>query len=329
MSKRSSLKTKIGWTCTLIVVFFLVWLSIPQGYKADDEQALQEIDSCILKKTRGKLIDGYQKRPLEYKPSIPSMTPSDDGITQIMGNDSVELYTDIPAGKKYLIVIETGRRIPLWALFDENGDSIEWDCSTQILRPNDSIYVAKLLKYSSKSDSLLEIPFWVEEYSDSLRKSDICSIEFLETSRESLDKTGNLIKIDSIRSGIMQFPAFASGTTLVQQAGDHAERIYVKVMQPGIVSLTVSSAEDACGFALLEWPQCNFIKKIPSCNSRRGFYFSINSLLQSHNQSFSSHFFAFSIVSSKFSNIEITQLKYSALVICSATMLVCSVLYLP
>jgi hypothetical protein len=98
----------------------------------------------------------------------------------------------------------------------------------------------------------LEIPFWVEEYSDSLRKSDICSIEFLETSRESLDKTGNLIKIDSIRSGIMQFPAFASGTTLVQQAGDHAERIYVKVMQPGIISLTVSSAEDACGFALLE-----------------------------------------------------------------------------
>jgi hypothetical protein len=100
-------------------------------------------------------------------------------------------------------------------------------------------------------------------------------------------------------------------------------------MQPGIISLTVSSAEDACGFALLEWPQCNFIKKIPSCNSRRGFYFSINSLLQSHNQSFSSHFFAFSIVSSKFSNIEITQLKYSALVICSATMPVCSVLYLP
>jgi hypothetical protein len=46
-------------------------------------------------------------------------------------------------------------------------------------------------------------------------------------------------------------------------------------MQPGIISLTVSSAEDACGFALLEWPQCNFIKKIPSCNSRRGFYLGI------------------------------------------------------
>ena len=266
--KKQNVKRQLGIMVGIFILLCLSWIFIPKGNKIQNDLESLPLEET-LKLPRGTLIDGYQKKPLQCRPAIPQFTPSDEGITQVEGEDSVEICTDILAGKKYLIVIETGRRIPQWGLFDENGDSIEWDFTTQVLRLDSCMYLAKLLKYVQYEgvihdeeadedyvgtiDSIAEIPFRVEQHIDSLSQNNICSICFAEIDDEFVDKRGNLIKIDSIRSGITEFPAFAAGTTVVQTAGEHAQKVYVKVRQPGLISLTIAYADDACGTELLRW----------------------------------------------------------------------------
>ena len=239
----SLLVTALIGVALLIALLFTLKKEDQQSYKP---ATTEEVDSVSFKARRGVHVDGYKKTPLKSRPVIPSITRSEDGITQVIGNDSVEVCTDIPGGKQYAIIIETGRRTPLWGLFNEAGDSLEWEYSTQVLRLDEATYHAKLLEYHP-NDEPSEIPFWVEEFTDSIPENHYCTITLAE-----IDETADgSERIDSICSGVTRFPAFASGTAMVQRAGEKSSRVYIKVSQPGIISLTISSADDACGYALL------------------------------------------------------------------------------
>ena len=244
------MKTKTYIIVNAIIIVVLLgglWIT---SRTPDQVKPAETKETTPPSKKQGVLIDGYKRNPIKQIPrAIPETIPSDEGLTQAEGNDSIELITDIPAGAKYAIIIETGRRPPVCKLLNADGDSIEWDFSMQILTAKETEkYSVQLLNYEIQRGE----EFFVEqEELDSIPENDFCTITLAEIDDETDVSDPNNITVDSLTSSTTHFPALAAGTIVVQTAGEKAKKVYVKVVQKGLLNMTVTSSEDVCGYPVL------------------------------------------------------------------------------
>jgi hypothetical protein len=223
---------------TLIGVLLVALLLIVKCSQSDEKQqitASEAPEQVIQKPKVKKMIKGYKKDHVRVS-QVPEETPTDEGFLVVDGTDSVEFCTDILSGRPYRIIIEGQRRLPLCQLLNEEGDSTDWDYSTQVLRfSNDSLFMARLMV----GDQVF--PFGVSEEIDSIPQQDYCDFSFAEIIKNSPD---------SIHSGSTKFPILGSATILFNTAAENADKLYLKVKQPGLINVTVVYDESVCGYPL-------------------------------------------------------------------------------
>lgn len=220
---------------TLVGVVLIAFLFISKCTKEEKHTVSEEVVAEAVKPQPKKLINGYRKERVVL-PQVPEETPTDEGFLVVDGTDSVEFCTDILSGRPYRIIIEGQRRLPLCQLLNEEGDSTEWDYATQVLRfNNDSIFMARLMV----GDQVF--PFGISEEVDSIPSNDFCKFSFAEIVKNSAD---------SIHSGTTKFPILGSATILFHTAAENADKLYLKVVQPGLINVTVVYDESVCGYPL-------------------------------------------------------------------------------
>jgi hypothetical protein len=193
-----------------------------------------EDDEVVMPQVKN-VVHGYPRKSIVV-PVIPKETPTDEGFLSVEGSDSIELCTDIMSGQPYRIIIESGRLAPLCKLLNEAGDSVEWDYATQAIRfSNDSMCAARLMV----ADSMF--PFGISENIDSINETRFCDISFAELVNNSQD---------SIHSGAVRFPIFGTATILFCTASQQSDKLYLKVVHPGLLSVVVVYDESVCGYPL-------------------------------------------------------------------------------
>ena len=200
----------------------------------ENENVIMEDDEVIVPQIKN-VVQGYRKKNVVV-PMIPKETPTDEGFLAIEGNDSIELCTDIMSGHPYRIIIEGSRQTPLCRLLNESGDSVEWDYATQAIRlSDDSVCVARLMV----ADNVF--PFGISENIDSIPETRFCNVSFAELVNNSQD---------SIHSGTTRFPIFGSATILFCTASQQSDKLYLKVVHPGLLSVVVVYDETVCGYPM-------------------------------------------------------------------------------
>ena len=221
---------------TLIGVGLFVLFLISKCSGEEENLSVNEVKEEVVEQPRtSKLIRGYRKEHIST-PEITEETPTDEGFLVVDGKDSVEFCTDILAGQPYRIIIEGERRTPLCKLLNANGDSTEWDYATQVLRfSNDSVFMARLMV----GDKVF--PFGISEELDSIPSKQFCNFSFAEMVNN---------KKDSIHSGATKFPILGSATILFHTAAKDADKLYLKVKQPGLINVTVVYDPSVCGYPL-------------------------------------------------------------------------------
>lgn len=191
-------------------------------------------DEVIMPQVKN-VVHGYRRKSVVV-PAIPKETPTDEGFLSVEGSDSIELCTDIMSGHPYRIIIESSRLAPLCKLLNETGDSVEWDFATQAIRfSNDSMCAARLMV----ADSMF--PFGISENIDSINETRFCDISFAELVNNSQD---------SIHSGTVRFPIFGTATILFCTASQQSDKLYLKVVHPGLLSVIAVYDESVCGYPL-------------------------------------------------------------------------------
>ena len=233
MRKNFNLYLTIIFGCVLAVLILIAKCS-----ESDEKEQIvttNEAPSEVVKAKPKKMIKGYRKERV-ILPQVPEETPTDEGFLVVDGTDSVEFCTDILSGHPYRIIIEGERRLPLCKLLNEDGDSTEWDYSTQVLRfANDSVIMARLMV----GEQVFQ--FGLSEDVDSIPQQDFCNFSFAEMVNN---------KQDSIHSGSTRFPILGSATILFNTASEKADKLYLKVKQPGLINVTVVYDESVCGYPL-------------------------------------------------------------------------------
>ena len=221
---------------TLIGVVMVVLLFVIKCSQEEQPKiAVSENVEKVVKPQPKKMITGYRKERVVL-PRVPEETPTDEGFLVVDGTDSVEFCTDILSGHPYRIIIEGQRRLPLCKLLNQEGDSTEWDYATQVLKfANDSIFMARLMV----GDKVF--PFGISEDIDSIPQDDYCNFSFAELVKDSQD---------SIHSGTTRFPILGSATILFHTAAENADKLYLKVKQPGLINVTVVYDPSVCGYPL-------------------------------------------------------------------------------
>ncbi len=235
--KQYYMKKNLNLIITTLIGVVLVALFFISKCSHEEEVPVivNETESVVAKPHAKKMISGYRKERVVL-PSVPEETPTDEGFLVVDGTDSVEFCTDILSGRPYRIIIEGQRRLPLCQLLNEEGDSTEWDYATQVLRfNNDSIFMARLMV----GDQVF--PFGISEEVDSIPTNDFCKFSFAEIVKNSAD---------SIHSGTTKFPILGSATILFHTAAENADKLYLKVVQPGLINVTVVYDESVCGYPL-------------------------------------------------------------------------------
>ena len=201
----------------------------------EDENVIMEVDEAVVSQQIRNAVQGYRKKRVVI-PMIPEEMPTDDGFLVVEGTDSVEFCTDLLSGHPYRIIIENARQAPLCKLLNEAGDSIEWDYAAQAIRfSNDSMCTARLMV----ADSMF--PFGISENIDSINETRFCDISFAEFVNNSQD---------SIHSGAVRFPVLGSATILFCTASQQSDKLYLKVVHPGLLSVVVVYDESVCGYPL-------------------------------------------------------------------------------
>ena len=200
----------------------------------DDNVVVVEKEEVAVPQVRNA-VQGYRRERVTM-PVIPKETPTDEGFLSIEGSDSIELCTDIMSGQPYRIIIESGRQLPLCKLLDEYGDSIGWNCAVQVIRfSNDSMCEARLMVANKM------FPFGISEDIDSIPETQFCDVSFVELVNNSQD---------SIHSGTTKFPIFGVATILFCTASQQSDKLYLKVIHPGLLSVAVVYDESVCGYPL-------------------------------------------------------------------------------
>lgn len=201
----------------------------------ENEIALMEENEVAMPQVRN-VVYGYRRERVTMS-SIPKETPTDEGFLVVEGNDSIEICTDIMSGQPYRIVIESSRQTPFCKLFNEAGDSLEWDYAVQAIRfTNDSTYYPARLMVADNM-----FPFGISENIDSINETRFCDISFAEIVNNSQD---------SIHSGSVRFPIFGAATILFCTASQQSDKLYLKVVHPGLLSVVVVYDESVCGYPL-------------------------------------------------------------------------------
>ena len=201
----------------------------------DNENVIMEVDEAVVSQQIRKVVQGYRKQKVVI-PMIPEETPTDDGFLVVEGTDSVEFCTDLFSGHPYRIIIENARQAPLCKLLNEAGDSIEWDYAAQVIRfSNDSLCTARLMV----ADNVF--PFGISENIDSIPETRFCDISLAELINSAQD---------SIHSGATRFPVLGSATILFCTASQQSDKLYLKVVHPGLLSVAVVYDESVCGYPL-------------------------------------------------------------------------------
>ena len=220
---------------TLVGVVLIAFLFISKCSQEEKHTVSEEVVAEVVKPHPKKMISGYRKERVVL-PQVPEETPTDEGFLVVDGTDSVEFCTDILSGRPYRIIIEGQRRLPLCQLLNEEGDSTEWDYATQVLKfADDSIFMARLMV----GDKVF--PFGISEDIDSIPQDDYCNFSFAELIKDSQD---------SIHSGTTRFPILGSATILFHTAAENADKLYLKVKQPGLINVTVVYDPSVCGYPL-------------------------------------------------------------------------------
>ena len=234
---RNIMKKNFNLISVLIVGLLLLALYMCSGWNEkvhENEFVVMEDEEVVMPQVRNA-VQGYRRERVSM-PAIPKETPTDEGFLFLEGNDSIELCTDIMSGHPYRIIIESGRQTPLCKLLDEAGDSIEWDYAAQAIRfSNDSMCEARLLV----ADKMF--PFGISEDIDSIPESRFCNISFAELVNNSQD---------SIHSGAARFPVFGMATILFCTASEQSDKLYLKVVHPGLLNVVVVYDESVCGYPL-------------------------------------------------------------------------------
>ena len=221
--------------CFIGLIMFCFYL-ISMCSKKEETQIVANETVSEVKKPYVNKIKSYRNEHLKETPVLPEETPTDEGFLSIMGEDSVELCTDILSGRPYRIIIEGSRRDHPFQLLNEEGDSTEWDYATQVLRfQNDTMFMARLMVGENV------FPFGISEQLDSIPEKGFCDLSFAEIVNNSKD---------SIHSGNTKFPVLGSATILFHTASEQADRLYLKVKQPGLLSVTVVYDPEVCGYPL-------------------------------------------------------------------------------
>jgi hypothetical protein len=222
-------------TALIGVVMVVLLFVIKCSQEEQPKIAVSENVEKVVKPQPKKMITGYRKERVVL-PQVPEETPTDEGFLVVDGTDSVEFCTDILSGHPYRIIIEGQRRLPLCKLLNQEGDSTEWDYATQVLKfANDSIFMARLMV----GDKVF--PFGISEDIDSIPQDDYCNFSFAELVKDSQD---------SIHSGTTRFPILGSATILFHTAAENADKLYLKVKQPGLINVTVVYDPSVCGYPL-------------------------------------------------------------------------------
>lgn len=235
--KQYYMKKNLNLIITTLIGVVLVALFFISKCSHEEEAPVivNETESVVAKPHAKKMISGYRKERVVL-PSVPEETPTDEGFLVVDGTDSVEFCTDILSGHPYRIIIEGQRRMPLCQLLNEEGDSTDWDYATQVLRfSNDSVFMARLMV----GDRVF--PFGISEEIDSIPQKEFCNFSFAEISQNTQD---------SIHSGTTRFPILGSATILFHTAAVNADKLYLKVKQPGLINVTVVYDESVCGYPL-------------------------------------------------------------------------------
>jgi len=194
-----------------------------------------EVDDAVVSQQVRNVVQGYRKEKTVI-PVIPEETPTDEGFLSVEGTDSIELCTDIMSGHPYRIIIESSRQTPLCKLFNEVGDSVIWDYAVQAIRfSSDSMCVARLMV----ADNVF--PFVISENIDSIPETRFCDISLAEL----IDSAQ-----DSIHSGVVRFPVLGSATILFCTASQQSDKLYLKVVHPGLLSVAVVYDETVCGYPM-------------------------------------------------------------------------------
>ena len=217
------------------VILLVLWLISYCSSESERKVAVEEPEQ-VVPKVKINQIKGYRKETLNLSDVLPEEEPTDEGFLSVDGTDSVEFVTDILAGRPYRIIIEGERRIPLCKLLDAKGDSADWDYSSQLLKfSNDTVVMARLLIGEKV------FPFGISEDVDSIPEKDFCNVSFAEISENTQD---------SIHSGRTKFPILGSATILFHNASEKSDKLYLKVKQPGLLSVTVVYDESVCGLPM-------------------------------------------------------------------------------
>jgi len=113
---------------------------------------------------------------------------------------------------------------------------VEWDYATQAIRfSNDSMCVARLMVANNI------FPFGISENIDSIPETRFCDVSFAELVNNFQD---------SIHSGTTRFPILGSATILFCTASQQSDKLYLKVVHPGLLSVVVVYDETVCGYPL-------------------------------------------------------------------------------
>ena len=218
-----------------LILLVLYLCSRWSGKVHENKNVIMEDEEIVVSQQIKNAVHGYHKKSVVV-PAIPKETLTDQGFLSIEGNDSIELCTDIMSGHPYRIVIESGRETPLCKLFSEAGDSVEWDYATQAIRlSDDSMCVARLMV----ADNVF--PFGISENIDSIPETRFCNVSFAELVNNSQD---------SIHSGTTRYPIFGSATILFCTASQQSDKLYLKVVHPGLLSVVVVYDETVCGYPM-------------------------------------------------------------------------------
>lgn len=218
------------------LLFVALYLCSRWNERIHDNKIVVVEDREVVRPQVRNAVHGYRGERVAL-PVIPKETPTDEGFLSIEGSDSIELCTDIMSGHPYRIIIESGIQAPLCKLLNDAGDSIEWDYATQAIRfSDDSMYAARLMV----ADKMF--PFGISENIDSIPETRFCNVTFAELANNSLD---------SIHSAtVTRFPFFGSGTILFCTASQQSDKLYLKVVHPGLLNVAIVYDETVCGYPL-------------------------------------------------------------------------------
>lgn len=237
--KNTQLITSVVVTAALIAAFVI--------YSTCLQPAAQENEVELVAQVIKNPVKGYKKSPLRSVPELPEQTLSDDGFLLLTGEDSIEINTDLLPGYEYAIFIDSEGQTPFCQIYNEDGDSLEWNDVVQILQlQGDSIFDAKVWLNGVFRPSR---PFLTSlEHPDSIAADELCHVIFAELANN---------KQDSLLSGDTCFPVLGCGTILRYQANEKVNGLYVKVEKKGIINVVIAYADDICGYPLFSNQEIN------------------------------------------------------------------------